>query len=196
MARNARRLRRLALDDDAQSLVEFALLLPVLLYILMGIIQFGLIFNAYVTLSNAVREGAREASFYVYDGSQSLTWNDTERLKKLMTATVNARGILNMGSAWNVGTTNFRHPGSWNNVSACSTNAGCTTTDSDVTVTFTVPADVTTNDPRRGYQMSLTAYYHEQLFVPLLDQFLPDDPDSGYAASWLRIPGRITVVIN
>lgn len=196
MRRIARNLVRLALDDDAQSLVEFALLLPVLIYLLMGIIQFGLIFNAYVTMSNAIREGAREASFYVYDGSQSITWNDTERLKKLMTATVNARGILNMGTAWNVGTTNFRHPGSWNNVSACSTNAGCTTSDSDVTVTFTLPADVTANDPRRGYQMSITAYYHEQLFVPLLDQFLPDDPDSGYAASWLRIPGRITVVIN
>ncbi len=42
-------------------MVEFALLLPVLLLILMGIIQFGIIFNGQVTVTSAAREGARLA---------------------------------------------------------------------------------------------------------------------------------------
>jgi Flp pilus assembly protein TadG len=39
--------------------VEFALLLPLLLLILLGIIDFGRMLNAQVTLTQAAREGAR-----------------------------------------------------------------------------------------------------------------------------------------
>jgi Flp pilus assembly protein TadG len=39
--------------------VEFAILLPVLLILLMGIIEFGLAFNTQITLTQAAREGAR-----------------------------------------------------------------------------------------------------------------------------------------
>jgi Flp pilus assembly protein TadG len=44
-----------------QSLVEFALVLPILLLIFMGILDFGRAVFAYNTLSNAAREGARVA---------------------------------------------------------------------------------------------------------------------------------------
>jgi Flp pilus assembly protein TadG len=44
-----------------QSLVEFALILPVLLLILMGVIDFGRAIYAYNAVSNAAREGARTA---------------------------------------------------------------------------------------------------------------------------------------
>ena len=43
-------------------MVEFALVLPVLLLLIMGIIQFGILFNNYVTLTDAVRAGARQAA--------------------------------------------------------------------------------------------------------------------------------------
>ena len=36
--------------------------LPVLVVMLFGIIQFGIVFNNYVTLTDAVRAGAREAA--------------------------------------------------------------------------------------------------------------------------------------
>ena len=42
-----------------QSLVEFALILPVLLLIFMGIVDFGRAIYAYNSVSNAAREGAR-----------------------------------------------------------------------------------------------------------------------------------------
>jgi hypothetical protein len=47
-----------------QSSVEIALLLPILLLILFGIIIAGFIFYAHIQVSNAVREGARAGSLY------------------------------------------------------------------------------------------------------------------------------------
>jgi Flp pilus assembly protein TadG len=44
-----------------QSLVEFALILPVLLLILMGVFDFGRAIYAFNAVSNAAREGARTA---------------------------------------------------------------------------------------------------------------------------------------
>lgn len=49
-------------SEKGQSLVEFALLIPLLIIILMAIIEFGFMFNAYITISNASREGARLGS--------------------------------------------------------------------------------------------------------------------------------------
>lgn len=45
-----------------QSIVETALVLPVILLILTGIIDFGLMFNSYLIIANASREGARCAA--------------------------------------------------------------------------------------------------------------------------------------
>lgn len=39
--------------------VEFALLLPILMMLLLGIVEFGLAYNAQITITNAAREGAR-----------------------------------------------------------------------------------------------------------------------------------------
>ena len=44
---------------SGQSLVEFALTLPLLLLILLGAIDLGRVFNTYVAITNASREGAR-----------------------------------------------------------------------------------------------------------------------------------------
>jgi len=45
--------------EDGQALVEFAIVLPLLLILVTGIIQFGLLFNKYITLTDAVRSGAQ-----------------------------------------------------------------------------------------------------------------------------------------
>jgi Flp pilus assembly protein TadG len=52
MARNAPR-------DRGAAAVEFALLLPMLLLLIFGIIDFGRALNAQITLTQAAREGAR-----------------------------------------------------------------------------------------------------------------------------------------
>ena len=48
--------------SKGQSLVEFALVMPLLMLILVGIIEFGFMFSGYLTLTNASREAARVIS--------------------------------------------------------------------------------------------------------------------------------------
>ncbi len=48
--------------DRGAAAVEFALLLPILLLLVFGIIDFGRALNAQVTLTQAAREGARLAA--------------------------------------------------------------------------------------------------------------------------------------
>src|SRR5438094_1149840 len=55
--------KRISLRDQrGQSMTEFALVLPILALLLFGVIQFGILFNNYVTLTDAVRAGARKAA--------------------------------------------------------------------------------------------------------------------------------------
>ena len=48
-------------DQDGAAAVEFALLLPLLVVLLFGFIQFGTAFNTKIQATNAAREGARMA---------------------------------------------------------------------------------------------------------------------------------------
>jgi len=48
--------------QDGQAMVEFALVAPILLLLVFGIIQFGILLNNYLTLTDAVRAGARQAA--------------------------------------------------------------------------------------------------------------------------------------
>jgi Flp pilus assembly protein TadG len=54
-----RRVRLLA-REEGQAFVEFALVLPILVALLLGIVQFGIIFNNYETMTDAARVGARQ----------------------------------------------------------------------------------------------------------------------------------------
>jgi len=58
--------RRLACDSGAEF-VEFALAFPLLLLLVLGIIDFGLLFQQYEVITNAAREGARVAVLPDYE---------------------------------------------------------------------------------------------------------------------------------
>jgi Flp pilus assembly protein TadG len=49
-------------SEQGQTMTEFAIVLPLLVVLLFGIIQFGIAFNNYVTLTDAARAGARKAA--------------------------------------------------------------------------------------------------------------------------------------
>jgi Flp pilus assembly protein TadG len=49
-------------NEQGQTMTEFALVLPVLALVLFAVIQFGIVFNNYVTLTDATRAGARKAA--------------------------------------------------------------------------------------------------------------------------------------
>ena len=52
----------LASDQEAQGLVEFALILPVLLLLVLGIVEFGRLLTAISSVSTASRDAARYAA--------------------------------------------------------------------------------------------------------------------------------------
>jgi len=53
--------RRRIQSEQGQSAVEFALILPVIVTLLLAAIQFAIAFHDYVTLTDAARAGARRA---------------------------------------------------------------------------------------------------------------------------------------
>jgi Flp pilus assembly pilin Flp len=56
-------------DQQGAAAVEFALLLPLLVLLLFGMIEFGLAFNTRIQATNAAREAARRAVVGVDDWS-------------------------------------------------------------------------------------------------------------------------------
>ncbi len=63
----ATRRRKALGQKNAQSMVEFALILPILLLLIFGIIEYGRLFFAWISVENAARMGARYASTARYD---------------------------------------------------------------------------------------------------------------------------------
>lgn len=57
--------------EDGQAMVEFALILPIFLLILCGIIDFGWLFYNQLSLNNACREGARYAVVNTADNADT-----------------------------------------------------------------------------------------------------------------------------
>ncbi len=50
--------------EDGQALVEFALIVPLLLLVIVAMADFGIAYQRYTQMTNAVREGARYGSTY------------------------------------------------------------------------------------------------------------------------------------
>ena len=48
--------------ERGQTMAEFAIVLPVLMLVVFAVIQFGILFNNFVALTDAVRAGARTAA--------------------------------------------------------------------------------------------------------------------------------------
>lgn len=95
-------VRKLTHDETGQTMTEFAIILPLLVVLLFGIIQFGILFNNYVTLTDAVRAGARQAA---------VSRNDANPTGAATTAVRNSAADLNqanlavtVNSPWQAGT--------------------------------------------------------------------------------------------
>jgi Flp pilus assembly protein TadG len=57
-------------DEEGQAIVEFAFVAPLLLVLLFGIVQLGIAFNNYLTLTDATRAGARKAAVSRFTGDR------------------------------------------------------------------------------------------------------------------------------
>lgn len=168
--------------DDGQSLVEFALILTPLLFLLLGIIQFGFIFQSYVTLSTAARESARDASIYVYDNNLTQAANDVARNNAARTAFLGAMNGMVKTSP------NFATSSSWTTTTSGTT---ITATNGDLVITYALPTTVTDNDPRAGWRMTVKGTYHQDIIIPLISSFLPRDGNGR-----LVLSTEVTMVVN
>lgn len=177
-ATSPRARRRRRGESGGQSLVEFALILTPLFLLLLGIIQFGFIFNAYVTMTNAAREGARTGTIVIYDRSLSKDQNDLARNEAIKSSVLTSMNLLGKTSP------NFTTGSTW-------TKSSLTFTNGDLVVTYLLPAGVNDTDPRAGYQVTVRATYHLDLIVPVVSNFLPKD-----AGGRLGLVGEVTMVIN
>lgn len=61
--------RRLLRTHKGQSLVEFALVLPIFLVVVFAIVDFGMGLRGWITITNAAREGARVGAVYAEPGT-------------------------------------------------------------------------------------------------------------------------------
>ena len=61
MAALIRRLRACGRAEEGAELIEFVIVFPILMLILAGILDFGMMFRSFEVVTNASREGARVA---------------------------------------------------------------------------------------------------------------------------------------
>lgn len=54
-------------SERGAELIEFAIVLPILLFVIAGIVDFGMMFRTWETVTNAAREGARVGVLPGYD---------------------------------------------------------------------------------------------------------------------------------
>ncbi len=161
-----------------QSLVEFALIVTPLFLLLLAVVQFGFIFNAYVTLTNAAREAARTGTIVVYDRNLSKAANDLVRHEAVRDTLVGSMNLLGTSSPQLV------NGSTW-------TQSGSTYTNGDIVISYELPGGMLESDPRTGQRLTVRATYHLDLIVPLISNLLPKD-----LGGRLALPAEVTMVIN
>jgi Flp pilus assembly protein TadG len=57
-------LRRRATNEVGAAMVEMAIVLPLLMVLVFGIIEYGRLYNAQITLTHAAREGVRDYAIH------------------------------------------------------------------------------------------------------------------------------------
>ena len=177
-------------------MVEFAaVLLPVLLLIV-GIVQFGLLFGANVTLTNAAREGARAGTIYIHDYQHTKSWNDAHRCAEIAEAAMQAMGFLSTSSP---------HFSVTMSGGVCSTSTGESQTNGDLTVSYcdhvTTPdgdcpdsSDTDTTcipDTREACLLRVTMTYRSDVIVPFIGGLIGTDVNGRFAQT-----STATMVIN
>jgi Flp pilus assembly protein TadG len=186
------RLRR----ERGQALVEFAVVLLPILLIVSGIIQFGLLFGANVTLTNAAREAGRAGTIYVYDNSHTKSWNDAARCGQMVEAATEAFGLLSTSSPY------FSYTLSGG---SCPSSTLDVQTNGDVTISYcdhvnTPDGDCPESgdsdtlcvpDTREACLMRVTLTYRSDVVVPFIGLLLSTDGSGRFVQS-----ATATMVVN
>jgi Flp pilus assembly protein TadG len=149
-----------------QSMVELALVLPIVMMLLMGAIDFGFILYAHVQVAAAAGEGARVGSLTLYApgvNNPSTSDHDTYRRTQVRAAVTRAMGRLNTTSP------NFD-------------------VNNDVSITY-VPNNPSpsNNYTRTGNQMIVGVQYRQRLFFNIVP---------GMVGDYFRVSSRAQIRIQ
>jgi Flp pilus assembly protein TadG len=182
--------------ERGQAMVEFAAVLIPLLLLVVGIIQFGLLFGANVTITNAVREAARAGTIYDFDNSQTKAWNDAQRCGDVVEAARQSLGLLSVSSP---------HFTTTLSGGACATPVGDGQTNGDVRVSYcdhvitpdgncpdtTDPDTTCIPDNREGCLLRVTLTYRSDIIVPFIGALIGTDANGRFAET-----ATATMVVN
>ena len=94
------RRNRIIKSEKGASAVEFALILPILVILVFGIVQFGIAYNNYIALTHAAREGARLAAVNM-DETESIEWFENRVRESAPSVTIES--IALSGQDGNIG---------------------------------------------------------------------------------------------
>ena len=89
------------MSERGQTLTEFAIVLPILVVLLFGIIQFGIAFNNYVTITDAGRAGARVGA--VSRGAADPVGACTSQVRSSAKDLDPSKLIVSCSSSWGIG---------------------------------------------------------------------------------------------
>jgi len=94
--------RGLAREERGQGLVEFALILPVVLFVLVGIIEFGSVYSRIISMRQGIREAGRQGSVANFGSTSACgligvssggATPTTDNIKKLMCLAKDQAGV-------------------------------------------------------------------------------------------------------
>jgi Flp pilus assembly protein TadG len=95
------RRRHTIRNERGQTMVEFALVIPILCVVLFGILQFGALYNDYVTLTDATRVGARRAAVSRFESSPSAAAETA--MRRAASGLTASKLIVSVNSTWKQG---------------------------------------------------------------------------------------------
>jgi Flp pilus assembly protein TadG len=113
--------RRIRTDERGQAAVEFALILPLLLMLILGVIEFGRAWNLAQVATDAVRESTRRCVL-ADNTTYTAAWVDVDIRNRMAAA----------GVPTTAGTVEFSSPGA-------AAGAECENSDQPVTITLRIP---------------------------------------------------------
>lgn len=178
-------------EPRGQALVEFAAVLLPILLIVVAIIQFGLIFSANVTLTNATREAARSATVARFDIAASRAVNDLDRCTSALDSATRAFGTLSASTPHFVATrpcpagsaSDLNGDGlhdRW--VNGDITVSLCTAMATPTSPCPTAGTYCAADDPV-GCVVQVTLTYRSDIIVPLIGALLPTDANGRFMQS-------------
>ena len=123
-------------DRTGSALVEFAIVFPLLVFLILGLAQFGLIFYNYILVTNAAATGARQLSISRWDPTPY-----TDTVNAINNATTNLSGLTITLSV---------------NGTACTSDSSCSTGTTGTTGLQNAPLPSSTATP---WPSSVTVTY-------------------------------------